>query len=201
METRLFKSTYIYGLMNNGKRYLIITLLIILIGFIFFKPNLILPGKLLYEIGKMKYRLGDHGDYHTGLESTIYFLEGAIRKGVAERKVFDILSTCYLLSGKNKDAERVFTLALKHYPRDAEFYFYRGNARKKLSNFKSAYKDYDKLISLDRNFKYIKDVYYDRGAMAHMLGDINEANKDWHKAQKLANYELRSYEDYCQSLK
>jgi tetratricopeptide (TPR) repeat protein len=132
------------------------------------------------------------------VESAIYYFEKANKKGFVKRELFDKLSYCYLISNDNRNSEKILTIGLIHYPNDAEFYFDRANCRKDLKNFTGAFLDYDKVIVLDKNFKYLNEAIYDRGAMRYILGDTIKANIDRQEAQKITDHDLRTYADYCQ---
>ena len=188
--------------MTSKRPYqLLLIFLVLVISLTFyFKPELVLSGKMLYNIGTSKLKAGDHGDYHDEdkVRSATSFFEKAVKKGFSKRELFGKLSYCYLLSNDNRDAERILTVGLNYYPDDSEFYFERGNCRKELRNFNEAFMDYDKVITIDKNFKYLDNVIYYRGAMRYLLGDTVNANLDRQDAQKITDHELRTYADYCQ---
>ena len=158
---------------------------------------------MLYKIGANRLTAADHGDYQENdkVKSAIYYFEKANKKGFVKRELFDKLSYCYLISNDNHHAEKILTLGLIHYPNDAEFYFDRANCRKDLKNFTGAFLDYDKAIVLDKNFKYLNEAIYDRGAMRYILGDTIKANVDRQEARKITDHALRTYADYCQQWK
>ena len=158
---------------------------------------------MLYKIGTKRLRAADHGDYYDSdkVKSAIYYFEKATKKGVAKRELFDKLSYCHLISNDNRNAEKILTIGIIHYPNDAEFYFDRANCRKDMRNFNGALLDYTKVIVLDKNFEYLNEAIYYRGAMRYILGDTIHANIDRQEAQKITDHELRMYSDYCQSLK
>jgi tetratricopeptide (TPR) repeat protein len=155
---------------------------------------------MLYKIGANRLTAADHGDYQDNdkVESAIYYFEKAIKKGFVKRELFDKLSYCYLISNNNRNAEKILTIGLSHYSNDAEFYFDRGNCRKDLKNFNGAFLDYDKVMAVDKNFKYLNEAIYYRGAMRYILGDTLKANIDRQEAQKITDHKLRTYADYCQ---
>ena len=159
-----------------------------------------ISGKSYYEAGLKNYKNADHEDYHDmdGLLNAKQYFEKAIKSGYDGRDVFEKLSMCYTFLDDKGNAERVYSLGLTHFPKDIEFYFYRGNIRKELKNHKGAFSDYDKVVSLDTTRRYFKDAVYYRGAMSYILGDKKSANADWKTAQKITDYELRTYPDYCQ---
>ncbi len=160
-------------------------------------------GKGLYRSGLAYYKASDHGDYHNLklLEKAINKFEKSIKKGFGERDVFDRLATSYiLLSDDNESAERIYSLGLKALPSDIEFFFDRGNCRKKLKDHQGAFFDFNQAISLDttKTYEYRYSAYYERGAMRYILGDTVNATKDRVIAQKMTDYDLRTYHDYCQ---
>jgi tetratricopeptide (TPR) repeat protein len=160
-------------------------------------------GRQHYEKGLSYFKLADHGDYNDqeGLKKAIAEFEKAVKNGYADRDVFDKLTWSYhLLNHDIKNSERVYTIGLKYYPKDIEFYFRRGDDRKELKKFKPAFDDFDQAILLDtaKHYEYISDAFYQRGAMRYILEDTINAFKDWQIAQKMTNHELRTYDDYCQ---
>jgi tetratricopeptide (TPR) repeat protein len=160
-------------------------------------------GQQHYERGLSYFKLADHGDYHDpdGLGKAINEFEKGIKKSYTDRDVFDKLTWSYhLLNDDNENSERVYSIGLKYYPKDIEFYFRRGDDRKELKKYKAALDDFDKAIVLDtaKQYEYINDAIYQRGAMRYILGHTINAFKDWQAAQKITNHELRTYDDYCQ---
>ena len=160
-------------------------------------------GQQFYQNGLDHFRSADHGDYHDqeGLKKAIKDFEKSIEKGYKERDVFDKLSSSYqLLNDDLTSAERVYSLGLKFYPTDIEFYFRRGDCRKELRKHKESFEDFNQAIMLDtaRKFEYINSAFYQRGAMRYILGDTINAEKDRQIAQSLTDHELRIYSDYCQ---
>jgi len=160
-------------------------------------------GQQHYEKGLTYFKLADHGDYHDqeGLDKAINEFEKAIKGSYTDRDVFDKLTWSYhLLNHDIKNSERVYTIGLKYYPKDIEFYSRRGDDRKELKKYKAALDDFDKAILLDtaKRYEYINETIYERGAMRYILGDTINAFKDWQLAQKLTDHELRTYDDYCQ---
>ena len=160
-------------------------------------------GQQHYKKGLDYFKSADHGDYHNqeGLQKAIVEFEEAIKKGYTNRDVFDRLTWSYhLLNHDIKNSERIYTIGLKYFPRDIEFYFRRGDDRKELKKFQTAFDDFDKAILLDtaKHYEYINDAIYQRGAMRYILGDTVTAFKDWQAAQKITDHELRTYDDYCQ---
>lgn len=159
-------------------------------------------GRQLYESGLDNFKAADHGDYHNdeGLAEAIKDFEKSIEKGFNERDVFEMLAQSYhFLNQDLENEERVYSLGLEAHPGDFEFHYYRGECRKELKNQKGAFEDFDDVIALDtaRNGEYVSDAFYERGAMRYILGDTINANKDREVAQSLADYELRTYSDYC----
>ena len=160
-------------------------------------------GQQHFKKGISYFKLADHSDYYDqeGLQNAIVEFEKSIKKGYADREVFDRLTWSYhLLNHDIKNSERVYTIGLKYLPTDIEFYFRRGNDRKELKKFQAAFDDFDKAILLDtvRHYEYISDAIYQRGAMRFILGDTVNSFKDWQAAQKITDHELRTYDDYCQ---
>jgi tetratricopeptide (TPR) repeat protein len=164
----------------------------------YIRPDLFLGANTLYKVGLNKMKQGDHGDYHDPplIEKAAMYFEKAIKKGYDKRDVYDKLSTCYHRLDDNKNAERIYSLGLEKYSQAVEFFFYRGNCRKESKNHRGAFEDYDKVVSLDTGSRYFKNVIYYRGAMSYILGDTTAAHKDWLKAQKITDHELRDYADY-----
>lgn len=191
--------------MPPKRKYLFVSIAIILfIGLtVVFKPDLLLSGRMLYSLGLNKYNTGDHGDYYDDdkIKSAAWYFEKAIGKGLKTRDVFDKLALCYLVLDDERNADRAFTMGLEYFPKDAEFYFYRGNSRKEIKDFKGALADYSAVIEVQPIFKYISDAYYYRGAMSYLLGDTIRAETDRIIAQKGKDHELRTYADYCQLFK
>lgn len=159
-------------------------------------------GEQYYQSGLVHFKSGDHGDYHDleQIELAIENFEKSIKKGFKQRDVFDKLTWSYrFLNDDNENMERIYSLALSNFPKDIEFYFRRGACRKELKEHKAALKDFDQAILIDkkRQYEYINDVFYERGAMKYILGDTINANKDRILAQRMTDYDLRTYEDYC----
>lgn len=160
-------------------------------------------GQQLYKSGLNHYTFADHGDTydHIELEKAIEYFEKSIRKEFRDRDVFDKLTWSYRrLNQDNKNMERIYSLALKAFPDDIEFYLRRGNARKEQKKHKLALEDYSKVILLDkeRKYEYTNSAFYERGAMKYILGDTVNANKDREIAKSITDHELRTYQDYCQ---
>ncbi|RKD16578.1 hypothetical protein BCY91_17180 [Pelobium manganitolerans] len=159
-------------------------------------------GRQFYEKGLKFYELSDGGDVYSTpeLEKAIENFEKSIKKGFKERDVFDKLTWSYrILNQDNKNMERVYSLALKNFPNDIEFYFRRGDSRKELQKYKLALEDYNKAILLDkeRKYEYINSAFYERGAIKYILGDTVNANKDRDIAKSITDHKLRTYKDYC----
>jgi tetratricopeptide (TPR) repeat protein len=159
-------------------------------------------GQHFYEAGLKYYQEADGGDVYDyqGMKNAIVNFEKAIEKGYKKREVFDKLTWSYrLLNQDNENMERVYSLALEHYPNDVEFYFRRGDCRKELKKHKQAFDDFNKAIQLDttRNYEYINDAFYERGAMRFILGDTVNADKDREIAKSMTEFDLRTYQDYC----
>jgi len=138
------------------------------------------------------------------LKIAINDFEKSIEMGYHQRDVFDNLTWCYwYLNQDNTNMERVYSLGLKSFPNDVEFYYRRGNCRERLNKYKEAFEDFNKAILLDttRKYEYISDAFYERGAMRYILGDKVNANNDREIAQKSTKDELKTYKVYCQRWK
>lgn len=185
---------------------IVLLLAIVFLFIVFYKPDLLTSGQTYFERGKISFELAMEDDTieQDKLEDAILNFEKAISKGITDREVFDQLASSYtILNGDSENAGRVYSLGLSYYPNDSEFYFSRANCRAELKEFKAALLDYDKCISLEKTKEknFTKEAIYSRGAMRHLLGDVINAEKDLQSAQKQTDYELRSYDDYCQHLK
>jgi tetratricopeptide (TPR) repeat protein len=158
-------------------------------------PNLFFSGRALYGFGLEKYREGDHEDYYdwSKIDRAAFYFEKAIGNGFTQRNVYEPLAHCYWVVNKKQDAERVYGLGIKQYPKDTGFYFYRATCRRVLQDFQGAFEDYDKVVKLDSNYEH---GYYYRGAARYILGDTVNAKSDRLKAEKLTKEELREYNDY-----
>jgi len=165
----------------------------------YYYPNEFVGGRMLYELGLDKYRQGDHRDYDDWdkMKRAAFYFEKALNKGYVNRDMYARLSHCYWILRDTLNTERVYTLGIEQYPKDAEFHFYRGDCRKYLKNFRGAFMDYDSVIKLNPKSEYIKDAYYSRGAMSYLLGDTVSANRDRFQVKKLAGFDWRTYKDYC----
>lgn len=186
-------------------KILALTAVIILL-LIVFKPDLFSSGQSNFEKGRASFAAATESDCIDNylVEDAISHFETAILKGVTNREVFDELAASYsILNRDNSNSERVYTKGIENYPNDAEFYFRRGNCRRDLGKFESALSDYEKCINLPQNkdTNFIKEAIYQKGAMRYMLGDFENAKKDWKSAQLKTDYELRDYEDYCKLFK
>ena len=163
-------------------------------------------GQQLYESGLNHFKLADDEDYHDqeGLKKAITYFEKSIIKGYKNYDIFEKLALIYiLLDNDQKNAERIYTIGLANFPNDIEFYFRRGQCREVLKQFRESLADFDKTITLDTLFKYIyiSRAFYERGAMKFLLGDNAGAENDWKNAQRITDYELRTYTDYCRKFK
>jgi tetratricopeptide (TPR) repeat protein len=168
----------------------------------YYFPNLFVSGRVLYEFGVEKCREADHGDYNDGdkMKRAAFYFEKAISSGFTQRDIYERLSGCYWKLGDKVKVEYIYSLGIKQYPNDVDFYFYRGQCRKELKDAQGAFEDYDEVIRLNLNYKYISEAYYDRGAMRYVLGDTLGAEADRLQTQKLVGSEWRTYEDYTYML-
>jgi tetratricopeptide (TPR) repeat protein len=173
--------------------------IVVLIALLYFYPNLFLSGKMLYKIGLFQYRRGDHGDYDDWgkMKSAAFYFEKALYNGFRNKDLYEHLAHCYGILQDKVNAEKTYTLGIEQYPKDVEFHFYRGAYRKELKDFRGAFIDYDSVIKLNPKSEYIKNAYFDRGAMSYLLGDTVSAKFDRLQVKKLAGYDWRTYEDYC----
>jgi tetratricopeptide (TPR) repeat protein len=187
-----------YNKLHRKPLFWIVSVTIIIVLFYYY-PNIFLSGKVLYELGLDKYHQADHGDYNDWdkMRRAAFYFEKSIDRGYSNRDIYSRLSHCYWILNDKINAEKVYTLGIEQYPKDVEFHFYRGECRKYLKNFQGAFIDYDSVIKLNPKLEYIKDAYYDRGAMSYLLGDTVSANRDRSQVKKLAGFDWRTYEDYC----
>lgn len=159
-------------------------------------------GQQLYESGLKLFSSANHECYQDekGLNEAINCFEKAIGKGFKEREVFYNLAWCYSLKDDTKNAERIYSDGLQYFPNDIEFYFRRGECRKKMREHQKAYNDFNQVILLDtmRKYEYISNAFYARGAMDFLLGNKMDAEEDRETAQHLSGDSLRTYADYCQ---
>jgi len=73
----------------------------------------------------------------------------------------------------------------------AEDYFYSGNTKYELKDYKGALQDYNKAIELNPNYAL---AYYNRGVAKDKLKDYRRALQDYNKAIELnPNYALAYY--------
>jgi tetratricopeptide (TPR) repeat protein len=153
----------------------------------------------LYELGRSTYLKANHGCYMDveGTAAAINYLERAIDGGCIKKDAYEILAQCYHNQGDKINEEKAYSLGLAQYEKEAMFYFYRGNIRKELKKFEDALSDYSRVITFDSSKSYLKDAIYYRGAMSYILGDLKSANSDMADAQRITEYELRTYYDYC----
>ena len=173
------------------------------------EPYLLSSGNKLYEQGVVEMKQGIVHDMikpdHL-LKAIIYFRVAMI-KGYKERSIFTNAYWCYhdydFSHPWYRSIESVLTKGLKYYPQDIEFYFRRANARTELKEFQNALLDYDMAILLDktRQYEYINEAFYNRGAVRYMIGDQTGARNDFIKGQKMSGYTFREYHDYCKKWK
>lgn len=128
----------------------------------------------------------------------------SIIKGFKKYDLYENLALSYFhLNNDTKNAERIYTLGLSNFPGAVEFYFRRAQCREQLTLYKEALHDFDAVIRIDSLLRceFINSAFYERGAMKFLLGDKTGAEHDRKQAQKFTDYELRTYEDYCQKFK
>jgi hypothetical protein len=199
-----FKKQYHMGIKRTIKwSSLILISTIFLYLLYFFTPYLITSKDKLYDQGVLEMKQGiDYDvikDEHL-LKAVINF-RIAMFKGYKERTIFINTYWCYKSLGNHwySSIETVLTKGLQYYPKDIEFYFRRANARAELKEFNRALSDYDMVISLDkgREYEYITEAFYERGAVRYILYDQNGAKKDFIMSQEMSSYEFREYQDYC----
>ena len=174
-------------------------LIAVLVVVSYYYPNFFLSGKMLYKIGLFQYNQGNHGDYNDWRKtrSAAFYFEKALDNDYRVREVYSRLSHCYWILNDKANAEKTYSLGIEEFPKDAEFYSYRGDCRAELKNYQGAFGDYDSVIKLNARSRYLYDAYFARGAMRYILGDTVTANIDRLQAEKLSGKDLRTYKDYC----
>ncbi len=95
--------------------------------------------------------------------------------------------------GDYKKAIQLFSKALKIKPDYTDALFAFGICEYKLKNYKQAVSKYSKLIKIDKKYRDIDyncygDLYYCRGVAYELIGQRNNAKKDYIKSIKNTNF-------------
>jgi tetratricopeptide (TPR) repeat protein len=165
-------------------------------------PNLYMSGKDLYDEGVQSFNNGNHTDYYNldMIRDAAAYFNDAIDKGYNTKIVYNDLANCYHILTKEADAEHTYTLAIKQYPNDGDFRYFRAVTRQKLGNAIGAFNDYDSIIKVVPHYKNIAHIYYERGALRYMAKDSAAALHDLMTARALSGQPLPAYQSQNQTV-
>ncbi|QCR21814.1 tetratricopeptide repeat protein [Pontibacter sp. SGAir0037] len=177
--------------------FTLITLTVVVFGAIVLAdPYFFTPAKKLYKTGAAKMEEGLIGGSPTAYTEAAIYFEALVEKGNIDKDTFDKLYWCYRFGKKHLEAENVASRALEIHPGDIEFLFHRAESRLEQEKYQLAIEDYDLVASKSKNFKYLYDAYYSRGAAKFKLGNKEQAEADRALAVKIAPQPLETYEEH-----
>lgn len=115
----------------------------------------------------------------------------------SKQKAFDLKQegTALLYKTQYKEAIEKFEQALEYNDKDAETWYYIGNAWFGLKDENKAFENFSKAIEVDPNYAL---SYVNRGKIYKERKDNENACKDWKKAESLGIKTLKEETKFCQ---
>ncbi len=160
-------------------------------------PYFFTSSRKIQKTGEAKLEEGILGNKAAFRQASHYF-SSLIKQGRGNRDTYDLLYWSYRYDDDHAQAEITMTDALEEYPNDVDFLYQRAETRLELQQYAPAISDYNQVIDISKDFPYLPDVYYSRGAAHYKLGQEKEASADLQHALRTSSDSLQPYPVYFQ---